>query len=317
MPGHAVTVVSAPLRPSRLEVRLLRAPTERPVRSSFGTTRSRPCLQIRVEDAEGAFGRGEIRCNFPARGAEYRARPVETVVAHLLLGRIFADPCAVFAALERGLHVPALRTGEPGPSARVAADLDIAFRDLAARRAGLPPGRPLGGERRAGGRPGRTRPLAGGSIGPDLAIDRLPRGCGSVHPSHPAFPAARGLAACNPRSAIGRDTGERVGHGDGRERAGDAARSAGARAAPDRARLVRIVREAVSERRAIRLRGGFADGTPGPRATPIFRGSANRRFPATRCSSGRSLVGRLRRPRPRGRVAGRLARDPSRWQDPF
>ncbi len=118
------------------------------MRTSFGTMTSRPCLLVRVEDGDGAFGWGEIWCNFPACGAEHRARLVETVAAPLLLGGTFADPGAAFGALERGSHLLALQAGEPGPFAQVAAGLDIALWDLAARRAGLPLVRLLGGERR-------------------------------------------------------------------------------------------------------------------------------------------------------------------------
>jgi D-galactarolactone cycloisomerase len=137
------------LRPARLEVRLLRAPVDRPVRTSFAAMTSRPCLLVRVEDADGAFGWGEIWCNFPSCGPEHRARLAETVAGPLLLGRRFADPTEAFAELSRALRTLALQTGEPGPLAQVVAGLDLALWDLVARRAGLPLHRLLGGERRS------------------------------------------------------------------------------------------------------------------------------------------------------------------------
>lgn len=133
------------MRIAEIRVWALRAPIAVPVRTSFGTMRDRPMVAVRVADSDGATGWGEVWCNFPTVGAEHRARLVESAVGPLLLGRDAADPAARFAELTKALHVLALQTGEAGPLAHVVAGLDIALWDLAARRAGTPLWRLLGG----------------------------------------------------------------------------------------------------------------------------------------------------------------------------
>lgn len=137
----------APLavRPARIEVHVLRCPIEVPVRTSFGVMHERPAVLVRVEDADGAHGWGEAWCNFPACGAEHRAALVRTVIEPLLAGREFASPAAAFAHLSAATAVLALQSGEPGPLAQAIAGVDLALWDLAARRAGQPLWRLLGG----------------------------------------------------------------------------------------------------------------------------------------------------------------------------
>lgn len=137
-----------PLEIARLEVRVLRAPLERPIRTSFGAMNSRPCLLVRVEDSAGAQGWGEVWCNFPTCGAEHRARLLETAVAPRLLGRRWDGPVAAHRALAGELHPLALQAGEPGPIAQVLAGLDIALWDLATRRLGVALRHRLGAARR-------------------------------------------------------------------------------------------------------------------------------------------------------------------------
>ena len=117
---------------------MLRWPVRVPVRTSFGVMHDRPAVLVRVEDGEGAFGWGEAWCNFPACGAEHRARLIETVLAPLVVGRAFASPRAAFDELSARTAVLAIQSGEPGPIAQAIAGVDTALHDLAARRAGLP-----------------------------------------------------------------------------------------------------------------------------------------------------------------------------------
>jgi len=124
---------------------VLRWPVRVPVQTSFGTMHDRPAVLVRIEDAEGAHGWGEAWCNFPACGAEHRARLIETVLAPLVVGRSFASPHAAFAEMTRQTAVLALQSGEPGPLAQAIAGVDIALHDLAARRAGMPLWRHLAG----------------------------------------------------------------------------------------------------------------------------------------------------------------------------
>ena len=135
------------LRPTRVDAHVFRYPIATPVRTSFGVMHDRPAVFVRVEDADGAVGWGEIWCNFPACGAEHRARLVDTVLAPLLLGQRFDGPAAAWAALSARTEVLALQSGEPGPIAQAIAGVDLALWDLSARRAGQPLWRHLGGER--------------------------------------------------------------------------------------------------------------------------------------------------------------------------
>jgi L-alanine-DL-glutamate epimerase-like enolase superfamily enzyme len=133
-----------------LQIRSLRAlvwryPLKTPVVTSFGTMRDRPMVLVRAEDADGIAGWGEIWCNFPAVGAEHRARLVHGVLAPIVTDRAFVDAGEAFDALTSETAVLALQAGEPGPFAQAIAGVDIALWDLQARRAQQPLWRLLGG----------------------------------------------------------------------------------------------------------------------------------------------------------------------------
>lgn len=125
---------------------VLRAPIDTPVVTSFGIMRDRPMVLVRVEDDDGAVGWGESWCNFPAVGAEHRARLIENVIAPLVAGQRFERPEDAFRRLTSKTAVLAIQSGEPGPIAQAIAGFDIALWDLAARRAGEPLWRWLGGK---------------------------------------------------------------------------------------------------------------------------------------------------------------------------
>jgi L-alanine-DL-glutamate epimerase-like enolase superfamily enzyme len=105
----------------------------------------RPATLVRVEDDEGAFGWGEIWCNFPTCGAEHRARLVDSVLAPLLVGQSFCGPEQARKSLLSATRILTLQTREYGPIAQALAGIDVALWDLAARRCALPLGRLLGG----------------------------------------------------------------------------------------------------------------------------------------------------------------------------
>jgi L-alanine-DL-glutamate epimerase-like enolase superfamily enzyme len=140
--------VAADLRISGVKVTALvfRAPIATPVRTAFGTMQDRPMVLVRAEDRDGVVGWGEIWCNFPAVGAEHRARLLADMVAPVLEETDFDSPADAFLALERQFEVLAIQTGEPGPLAQVIAGVDIALWDLVARRNALPVSQLLGAE---------------------------------------------------------------------------------------------------------------------------------------------------------------------------
>jgi len=124
---------------------VFRYPIAEPITTSFGIMRDRPALFVRLRDDEGASGWGEVWCNFPICGAEHRARLISSTFEPLALGRAVNEPAALFAELSQATEVLAIQSGELGPIAQCLSGIDIAAWDLAARRAGLPLWRHLGG----------------------------------------------------------------------------------------------------------------------------------------------------------------------------
>ena len=145
---------------ARLEAYALRVPIATPIKVAFGTFRDRPMVLVRAIERDGSEGWGEVWSNWPAVGAEHRARLAEDF-ADRLVGRTFLGPAQAFEQLTRELEVMVLQTGEVGPIAAVLAGIDIALWDLAARRAGMPLNRYLGGEKRS------TVPVYVTGINPD------------------------------------------------------------------------------------------------------------------------------------------------------
>lgn len=123
---------------ARIDVWCYRVPIAERVVTSFGAMTSRPAVFVRLEDADGAFGWGEIFANWPAAGAEHRARLLIEDVSDLILGHAFGAPSSLFDHLTEKTHIRALQCGEWGPFNHVIAGLDTAFHDLVARRAELP-----------------------------------------------------------------------------------------------------------------------------------------------------------------------------------
>jgi L-alanine-DL-glutamate epimerase-like enolase superfamily enzyme len=126
------------VRLRRIEAWALRAPIERAVETSFGVMRDRPAVFLRIEDAQGCFGFGEIWCNFPGCGAEHRVRLLIDELAPLLSAAACRRPHDAYRALTDKVRIRALQSGEAGPYRQVIAGLDIALWDLCARAAGEP-----------------------------------------------------------------------------------------------------------------------------------------------------------------------------------
>jgi len=145
---------------TNVDAHVFRAPIDKPVVNAFGAIADRPMALVRIVDSDGLAGWGEIWCNFPNVGAEHRARLVASVLAPLLVGEPVSDPEAQFTRLSRAVASQVLQTGEAGPFAQCIAAVDQALTDLAARRAGMPLWRHLGGTS------GRVRVYASG-IGPN------------------------------------------------------------------------------------------------------------------------------------------------------
>lgn len=147
---------------ARVDVHVFRAPIAVPVVNAFGAMHNRPMSLVSIEDTDGVAGFGEIWCNFPVVGAEHRARLLASVLAPLVVGRRVADPGTEYARLASAVASQVLQTGEPGPFGACLAAIDQALADLAARRAGVPLWRYLGGTRNG-------VPVYASGLGPDGA----------------------------------------------------------------------------------------------------------------------------------------------------
>ncbi|MCG8546592.1 MAG: mandelate racemase/muconate lactonizing enzyme family protein [Alphaproteobacteria bacterium] len=139
-------MTNTPLAIRKLESVLFRAPIDEPLRTSFGVLHNRPALLVRAEDADGVVGWGEVWCTFPPCGAEHRVALIETMLAPIVTERDWADPADAYRNLTEQTHIVMLQGGEPGPMAQAIAGVDIALWDIAARRAGQPLWRYLGGD---------------------------------------------------------------------------------------------------------------------------------------------------------------------------
>lgn len=131
-----------------IEAFCYRYPLATPVVTSFGKMLNRPAVFVRAVDEDGVEGWGEAWSNFPAPGAEHRARLVNEVFAPGLVGRRFDSPAQAFEVLTKGTEVLALQCGEPGPFAQAVSGIDLALWDLSARRRRSPLWRLLGGQSR-------------------------------------------------------------------------------------------------------------------------------------------------------------------------
>ena len=146
-----------------MECWVLRAPIEEPVVNAFGAMTNRPAVFLRISASDGAWGWGEVFANFPQVGAEHRARLVDSLFTPLLEGAPADDPAPVRSLLEERTHRMAIQCGEPGPFAQITGAVDQALWDMAARRAGAPLWKHLGGGN-------RVRVYASG-IGPDRVAE--------------------------------------------------------------------------------------------------------------------------------------------------
>jgi D-galactarolactone cycloisomerase len=149
-----------PVQIASIEAFAFRVPVKSPIKVAFGTFRDRPFVLVRINDTQGAQGWGEVWANWPAVGAEHRAR-LAVDIGERLIGQRYETPQEFHDKLSASLEVLVLQTLEVGPIAQVVAGLDIAMWDLFARRAGLPLHRLLSD------RPVESVPVYATGINPD------------------------------------------------------------------------------------------------------------------------------------------------------
>ena len=130
--------MNQPIQIARIETFRLRASVDSLPSSTLGAMQARNGLLVRIEDTDGAFGWGEVWCNFPPHASQSRQQLLRNVIGPELIGRSFAQPRDVRPNLEERWTTMATHVGEPGPFGHCIAGIDMAAWDLAARRAGKP-----------------------------------------------------------------------------------------------------------------------------------------------------------------------------------
>ena len=191
----------------RAESFVCRAPIAVPVVTAFGAMAERVAVFVRLTDADGVSGWGEIWSNFPTLGAEHRARLFDAFIAPRLVGLTIRDPAAFWAETDRALHLWGLQAGEPGAFSAALAGADIALHDLLARRAGVPLWRWFGGD------DGGPVPVYASGLNPDAqALAQVDEARSASHRAFKikiGFGEERDLATLRPVFA-GLGAGERV-----------------------------------------------------------------------------------------------------------
>ena len=74
--------------------------------------KSRPCIIITIEDYEQNFGLGEVWCNFPEQGAQYRFQILNEMIPNLLIDNTFESPEEVNKYLEVKIKTIFLQSGD-------------------------------------------------------------------------------------------------------------------------------------------------------------------------------------------------------------
>lgn len=138
---------SAPTTLASLHLRLFDDPLLAPVRTSFGTMRSRSGLLVRLTDVDGVQGFGEIWCNFPEGGARYKATLLDNYVGPALRGQRIERPGQVMALLRSLFSILSLQCADHGAIAQLIAGVDQAAWDLFCKREGQPLWKLIGGHR--------------------------------------------------------------------------------------------------------------------------------------------------------------------------
>ena len=141
LPSRPTGARMNPIKLASIEAFAFRVPIEKPIKVAFGTFGIGP--SVRAVDTDGVEGWGEAWCDWPAVG-EHRARLVADLGEPAGWPHIFRAGGSI-PTVSSELEVLVLQTGEVGPIAQAIAGIDIAVSDLAARKAGQPLYRSIGG----------------------------------------------------------------------------------------------------------------------------------------------------------------------------
>lgn len=99
------------IRLAPIETFLYRAEVREAVKTSFGSIPRRSALLLRVEDADGAHGWGEIWCNFPPYFADNKMRFMASVIAPAALRGAFENASDAWHGLVAATRRWAIQSG--------------------------------------------------------------------------------------------------------------------------------------------------------------------------------------------------------------
>lgn len=126
------------LRIDHIHVSVHRVPLTTFVETSFGIMRDRPAVFVKLTTDDGTIGWGEIFANWPAAGAEHRARLLIEDIADVLFAIEAGSPAEFWRSLNDQTRIRAGQCAEWGPFDQVIAGLDTAIHDVAARQNKIP-----------------------------------------------------------------------------------------------------------------------------------------------------------------------------------
>ena len=131
---------------NKISTYIFKAPVQKPVISTLTTVNVRVALLVKVEDAQGGFGWGEVYATLPSFSADHKIHLIHQIIAPLLKNQTFISPSACWSLLEKKTIAMQIQTGEFGPFSAVIAGIDCAIWDLLARQHRQPLAEFLGGQ---------------------------------------------------------------------------------------------------------------------------------------------------------------------------
>lgn len=116
----------------------LELPLDNPVKTSFGTMFSRPCLLVSLIDKTNQIGLGEIWCNFPKQGSKYRFNILNELILNLLTNKEFEEPGLLINFLDEKIKTMFVQSGDMGSYHNILSGLDCAIWDLFSKNKNMP-----------------------------------------------------------------------------------------------------------------------------------------------------------------------------------
>ena len=126
------------IKVKKIKIYLLRYNLSKPIITSFGQMNSRPSLIIELIDKKNNSGFGEIWCNFPQYGSEYRFNIFINYFSKLILENNISDPENFYEEISHKLKILSIQSGDVGTFNNILSGIDCAVWDLFAKSKKIP-----------------------------------------------------------------------------------------------------------------------------------------------------------------------------------